>query len=250
MILITGATGGLGYEFAKKYASMSKALLLVGRNEERLKNIKFELTDQYNVNIDIVVSDFAKDFGVEDLIKYIKDKNYVIETIINNAGFTDKYDFCDSVSKYDILNVNLLAVQKLMDFGLKHNNTIKILNVSSIAGVIPTPGIATYSASKGYIKSISQAVNYELKKSKSKAIVSTLVVGAIRTGFFDSADIKAPFVEKYLSMEAIDVATKTINEFEAGSSFIVPGFINKITYIVYKVLPSQVFYNLNYKIFK
>ncbi len=246
MILITGATGGLGYEIAKYYAAQKHTLLLIGRDQERLKNIQFELKDLYGINIEVKNIDLSLESDVAKLIKYIEHNNFIIEKIINNAGFGlhDKVLNMNIQDQLDMINVNITSLVKLTDYGLKKFEDIKILNVSSLASLVPGTNFAVYSASKSFVTSYSKAVNSELK-NKNK-LVSTALLGGVRTNFNQRANIESSFMDKYFSMDADICATKMINEFEAGASFIVPGVGNKISLIGLKLLPSA----LTMKIFK
>lgn len=237
MILITGASGGLGYEFAKEYAKRQQPLLLVARNKERLNNIKFELTDQYDVNIEVVALDLANEENVNKLFKFIEHKKFIISRIINNAAFGMHKPVLeiDGQTSLNMINLNVSAVVKITEFGIRHNSEIKILNVSSIAGLLPGYDMATYNATKAFITSYSKALNYELRKTSIQ--ISVLMLGGVRTNFNQNAQIESPIMEKYFSMDANYCTIKAINEFEAGSSFIVPGFVNKMFVVFIKFLP-------------
>ncbi len=241
MILITGATGGLGYELARCYAARKKPLLLVARNESMLKDIMYELKDNYNVKVEFYACDLSDSHDVDRLITYIKQKSYIIERVINNAATaTSEYSSAlDVQQQVDMINVNVMALVKLTDFALKTEDDVKVVNITSLISRVPMPKLNIYAASKVFVLNYSKGLTAELKKQKSKQQVSTVVLGAIRTEFAEKSDIKGDFVYKYLALEPEYVANKIVNEVESGSSNIVPGFVTKFAYILFKVLPHQ-----------
>ena len=110
--LITGASGGLGYELAKLYAKDNNDLILVARNEEKLNKVKEEITTTYNVKCDIVVADLTKRCDWEKVYNYTVEKNYFINNLVNNAGFGDRTDFyqMDINTQIDMTEVNCNSV--------------------------------------------------------------------------------------------------------------------------------------------
>lgn len=205
--LITGASSGIGLEFAKYLASKKYELILVARNKERLEIIQEKLATKTT----IIVMDLGNEQKLKELCVLIK--NEQIDMLINNAGFGDFGAFSDTELSKDIemINTNLKAVHMLTKYALK--NMVKkdfgyILNVSSSAGFMPGgPLMSVYYATKSYIYSLTEAIYYELKRKKSNVLVSVLCPGPVDTNFNNVAGVSfsiKPLSSKFVARYAID----------------------------------------------
>ena len=128
--LITGASGGLGYELAKLYAKDNNDLILVARNEEKLNKVKEEITTTYNVKCDIVVADLTKRCDWEKVYNYTVEKDYFINNLVNNAGFGEFGEFINTSLDQELsmidLNISALHILTklfLTDFVKRHRFT-------------------------------------------------------------------------------------------------------------------------------
>lgn len=239
--LITGASSGIGRDMARVLASKGYELVLVGRNEESLRQLKDELdTDVKIVGMDLSVA--------ENCIK-LHEENPNIDLLINNAGFGDCGVFTrTSLDKeLSMINTNITAyhiLMKLYLIDMKKVNKGHILNVASIAGFMPGPLMATYYATKSYIVRISEAVREELKKEKSNVKISILCPGPVRTNFNKVANVKFAIKEAD-SFEVAKYAIENLNRFyivprlevkfaRIGVRFIPTSWVAKITYRVQK----------------
>jgi len=187
--VITGASAGLGAEFAKQLAKRGYKLVLTARREDRLK----ELAAKLKTDCEIVTADLTKQEECFRLFEAVKDKT--VEVFINNAGFGDCNYFPDGdlTKELDMIDVNVKAMHILMKLFLKkmeEENGGYLLNVASCAGLLPGgPYMATYYATKAYVASLTQAVAQELKESGSKVHLSALCPGPVNTEFYDVADV-------------------------------------------------------------
>lgn len=182
--LITGATGGLGKEFVKIFATNGNNLILVGRNQNKLAKLKKDVEGKHSVKVDIIAVDFSDETAAEQIFDQVK--NIKIDYLINNAGLGGQGLFVDRTMDQDIsmMRVNMLVPTKLMKLFLPElvkKGSGKILNVSSSAALIPGPLQAEYYATKAYVTSLSNAIAYEIKDTG--VTVTTLMPGAIDTGF-------------------------------------------------------------------
>lgn len=188
--LITGASSGIGMECAKYLASKKIELILVARDKERLEAIQNLLPTKTT----IVVLDLSNEQKVKELCVLIKNES--IDIVINNAGFGMHGDFVSSdVNKeLEMINVNVKAVHLITKYVLKTmmaKNSGYILNVASSAGLMPGgPLMSTYYATKSYVTSLTRSINYELKKQKSKVVVSCLCPGPVNTNFSNTAGVE------------------------------------------------------------
>ena len=228
-VLLTGASSGIGKDMVKILNQKGYDLVLVARDEEKLKDVKDELEKEKNNNkIEIISMDLSKEENCLELCKKVKN----IDILINNAGFGD----CGNFTKKDLekeirmIKTNIVAYHILMKEYLKEmkeKNSGKILNVASIAGFMPGPLMATYYATKSYIVRLSEAVREELKKEKLNVKISILCPGPVETNFNKIANVKF----KIREANSYDVAKYAIRKMEEGKFYIVPGLDVKLAKI-------------------
>ena len=188
--VITGASAGLGVEFAKKLSKKGYHLVLVARREERLKKLAKHLKTECVV----ITADLTKEEECYRVWELVQEKN--IEVFINNAGYGDCGCFAetDLEKELNMVQLNIKAVHIFMKLALQkmqENNRGYILNVASCAGLMPGgPYMATYYATKAYVTSITRAVAEELKQSGSDVYVGCLCPGPVDTEFNKVADVR------------------------------------------------------------
>ncbi len=191
--LITGASSGIGMEFARQLADMGYNLILAARRKERLEKLASELKNK-ETDIMIITVDLSKTEECERLIK--ETEKIPVTIFINNAGFGACGRFMDSDVKRDLemIDVNDKAMHFLMKLMLVKMEKQKrgyILNVVSSAGLLPAgPYMATYYASKAYMASLTRAVAAELKQSGSRVYVGALCPGPVDTEFNKVANVE------------------------------------------------------------
>lgn len=188
--VITGASAGLGVEFAKCLSRKGYKLILIARREERLK----KLASRLKTECEIVSADLAKESECYRVWEEIKDKE--IEIFINNAGFGDCGCFVESDldKELNMVQLNVKAVHifsKLALRKMQEKNKGYILNVASCAGLMPGgPYMATYYATKAYVTSLTRAIAEELKESGSNVYVGCLCPGPVDTEFNKVANVR------------------------------------------------------------
>lgn len=192
MALITGATGGLGAEFAKIHASRGGNLLLVARDKEKLEKLKKSLQDAYHVEIETFLVDLSEVDAADKIYAYTKENQVNVDYLINNAGFGGRGEFHVRTMEQDMsmLSVNVVTVTRLMKLFLPDfvdRKSGKILNVSSTAALFPGPLQAEYFATKAYVTSLSNAIWKEVRGTG--VTVTTLMPGAMETGFIRASDM-------------------------------------------------------------
>ena len=238
--LITGASSGIGRDIARELAKKGYELVLVARDEEKLKELQKEL----NVKTTIISMDLSIEENCINLYK--REKN--IDILINNAGFGvfGEFDKTDLEKELNLIKTNVTAVHILTKLYLKDmikENKGIILNVSSIAGFMPGPLMAAYYSSKAYVLRLSEAIKEELKKEKSKVQISVLTPGPVNTNFNNVADVK--FNLSSLSSEY--VAKYTVNKMLKGKFIITPGFTIKLARFFTKIIPNSIIVKFVYK---
>lgn len=188
--VITGASSGLGVEFAKCLSQKGYKLILVARREERLR----KLADHLKSECEIISADLTDEAECYRVWKTIKNRE--IEIFINNAGFGDCGCFTetDLDKELDMVQLNVKAVHifsKLALRKMQEKNEGYILNVASCTGLMPGgPYMATYYATKAYVTSLTRGIAEELKESGSDVYVGCLCPGPVATDFNKVANVK------------------------------------------------------------
>jgi len=190
--LITGASSGLGVEFARQLAPQAHALVLVARRQDRLQAIKAELGRSYpNLSIYCYSLDLADLDALDRFTRWLSDEGVRINFLINNAGLGDHglFESSEWPKVQAMLDVNITALTRLTHSLLPVLRTFDhsaILNVSSCASFLPVPQLAVYAATKAYVTSFSEAVRAELRGTGVS--VTTLCPGPVDTEFTDVAN--------------------------------------------------------------
>ncbi len=233
--LITGASSGIGKEFAYQLANLGYSLILVARREERLKKISEEI----NNDCIIIETDLSKE---EDIIKlYEQTKDLNIKILINNAGFGECGNYLKTNLDKEIamIDVNVKAVHYLTKLYLnlmQDKNDTYILNVASIAGLMPAgPYMATYYASKSYVTSLTRAIQKELKDNKIQTYIGCLCPGPVQTEFNKVANVKFS-LKGITSKKCVSYALKKMFK---KKTIIIPTFIIKMAYYLSRISPSK-----------
>ncbi len=238
--LITGASGGIGKEFAQLFAENGYNLVLVARSEEKLKHIAQELESQYKIRATILVEDLAKPNTASKLHAEVKKRGIIIDTLINNAGFGDLQDFVeeDLNTVTEMLQLNVTTLTELTSLfvkDMKARNSGKILNIASTAAFQPLPKFAVYAATKAYVLHFTEALHYELRNTAIK--VSVLCPGPTSTGFNKRANAeKLHFLKN--GMASKTVAQIGYNGLMKNKMTIIAGFKNKLMSLS-RTIPSR-----------
>lgn len=237
-VLITGASSGIGRDLAREFAKLKYDLVLVARNEDKLKKLKQELEkDIKEIKVSIIIADLQK----EENCKMVYEKEKNIDILVNNAGFGVFGEFIDTNLEREIslINTNVTAVHILTKLYLKEmtkRNSGMILNVSSIAGSMPGPLMCAYYASKAYVLRLSEGIREELKRQKSKVQISVLQPGPVNTNFDNVANVKMSL----RSLTSEYVAKYTVKKFLKGKFAIVPGIHIKFLRFFAKITPNNI----------
>ena len=171
--LITGTTSGIGKAFAEKFASMGNNIILVSRNEEKLKKQQNDLQSQYHVAVKYIVCELTQLNAVDLIFERLNNWQVSVDFLVNNAGFNECGLFTNTDMEQEMKMIDLhirfvTQITKRILPMMKKNNYGRIVNVGSTGSFIPSPSDAVYSATKAYIMSFSNALYGELKKTDIK----------------------------------------------------------------------------------
>lgn len=234
--VITGASSGIGLEFARQLAQRGYVLVLTARKEERLK----KAAESIPTECEIITADLEKEEECYRFFELIKEKD--IEVFINNAGFGDcgKFAETDLSKEIAMIQVNVTAMHilmKLMLQKMKKQGYGYLLNVASSAGLMHAgPYMATYYATKSYVASMTQAVAVELSREKSHVYVGCLCPGPVNTEFNRVANVE--FALKGISpKECVRYAMKKMF---ARKVVIVPTMVMKLAVFACHISPRAI----------
>ncbi len=221
--LITGASSGLGREFAVYLAELGYDLVIAARRTDELNKLRDELK---NVDVRVITIDLSREQDAYDLYYHLDEK---IDVLINNAGFGAYGKFWDVPleREMELIHTNICAVHILTKLYLNdmlERGSGVILNVGSMAGFNAGPTFSSYYASKNYVVRLTQAINEELRREKSKVKVSVLCPGPVNTSFNDVANVR--FSVK--GLDARRVARYAVKKAFKGKMIIIPGFGMKL----------------------
>lgn len=190
--LVTGASGGLGLEFARILAKKKYDLVLVARNEEKLSNLKNELETAYKVFVYVCPADLSAVDAARNVYQYTIEHDIKIDVLINNAGFGDSGSFAESDWKkqYEMVQLNVIALMQLTHCFLTpmmEQGHGAILNMSSVAAFCAGPYMSVYYATKEFVRSFSEAVAEEVRGTG--VTVTAFCPGPTATGFEKAASL-------------------------------------------------------------
>lgn len=242
--LITGASGGIGYELAKIFAKNNTNLILVARNKNKLDELKNELENQFGISVYTIGKDLSIRESVSELYEETKKQNIPVEYLINNAGFGDFGMFTDTDwdKEERMINLNmktLTLLTKLYIREMTERGSGKVMNVASTAAFQPGPLMAVYCSTKSYVLNFSQAVNNEVK---SRGVtVTALCPGPTESGFQDASGMKESKIVTKIKMPS----SKTVAEYGykammKGKPVAIHGYMNKILALSVRFMPRNV----------
>ncbi|MEL7097947.1 MAG: SDR family oxidoreductase [Pseudomonadota bacterium] len=242
--LITGASEGLGAEFAKIAAKEGRSLILAARSTAKLEALARQLRSDA-VDVVVIPVDLSEEDGADRLWSEATADGRQIDVLVNNAGLGANGSFAEGQNwarELSSINVNMLALTRLMKLAIPHMQALpkgRILNVASVASFTPGPNMAVYHATKAYVLSLSEAVAEELRGSK--VTVTALCPGATATNFFNDADMHGVRLLKMAKpMDAKAVAEEGWLEARIGKRIVIPGLMNKVFAFLPRITPRSI----------
>jgi short-subunit dehydrogenase len=245
--LITGASSGIGREFARQLAGRARSLILVARREDRLSEVRDKLMQQHSsLTVHIHKTDLANLSEVEELTTWLEHANIDVDLLVNNAGFGDSGPFAasDPIRNEQMMLVNVVALTSLTRRLIPQMIARKrgaILNVSSSAGFLPIPGLAVYAATKAYVTSFSEALRAELRGTCVS--VCTLCPGPVHTEFQEVAKRPGGQPEggpEFVHVRVEQVVQEALAALEADRPLVIPGLAMKLGTFLVRLTPMSI----------
>ena len=248
-VLITGASAGIGREFARQIAGRGRSLILIARREQRLNELRDELKQQHpNLTLHIRKTDLADLTQLKELVAWLEREKIDVDLLINNAGLGDLGSFAtsDPIRNEQMTLVNVVALTSLTRHLLPQMIARKrggILNVSSSAGFLPIPTFAVYAATKAYVTSFSEALRAELYGTGVSVCV--LCPGPVHTEFQEVASrpdrkVKPGPGPEFLQATVEQVVRDALAALEAGRPLVIPGVAMKLGMSLVRMTPMPI----------
>jgi uncharacterized protein len=239
-VLITGASQGIGYEFAKVFAQEGYNLVLVARDQARLAEVAKELSERHKVKVKVLARDLAAPGAGREIFAELNREQIAVSVLVNNAGFGIQGPFvtADLRRGEDMIQVNITALVDLTREFLSpmlERKEGRILNVASTAAFQPGPFMALYYASKAFVYSFSCALSEEL--AGSGVTVTALCPGLTESQFHARAGLK--WSRSLPMMSAGEVARIGYRAMIRGKPIVVAGWLNKLTSSISKASPAR-----------
>lgn len=249
--VVTGASTGIGYYYCQLLLAKGYHLVGVSRNAQGILKLKKTYP---NLQIRAYDLDLSNSENVNKLFNLTKKINVTI--VINNAGYGVHGQFKDTdlASELNMLNLNINALHiltKLFTERFLKYNYGRVINIASVAAFQPGPGFSSYYASKAYVLSLSVAINYELRRAKSKVRVVTICPGPLKTDFWKrSHGDDAKVYQSKVPMMAVDkFAKKSLHKAMKvrRKNYLLIGLSNKLALFIFKLLPKNLVLRFVYK---
>ncbi|MDO4842269.1 MAG: SDR family oxidoreductase [Phoenicibacter congonensis] len=242
--LITGASSGLGAEFARMYAEEGFNLVLVARRKDRLKALKKEIEGNYDCKVWVFEQDLSKKNAAKNVYEFTESNKIKIASLVNNAGFSDFGNFWENDEKRqrELMQVNVVTLVELTRLYLPEmikTANGSILNIASVASLCAGPKMALYFASKAFVRSFSESLTEELEGSG--VTVTAICPGPIKTEFEEVSGMQGQS-KMFTLLRATTPNKNAKTGFKAlnkGKALVYCGGIGKFMNIGTRLLPRR-----------
>lgn len=236
--LITGASSGIGTTFAHELASKGMNVILLARNEERLRTLATEIAEKFSVQTEVIVADLGQEHSAQRVYEEVQHRGLNVDMLINNAGFGTHghFETLDAARDHEEIMVNVAALVDLTHAfipAMVKQGSGAVINIASTAGFQPLPYMAVYGATKAFVISFSAALAQEYRKRGIRVLA--LCPGATTTSFFDVVGTEDAAVGRKRTTQQV-VATG-LQAFERGKSVVIDGGMNTFLARTVKILP-------------
>ena len=242
--LITGASGGIGYELSLEHVRRGGDVILVARSEHKLREIQSAWQATYGVAVHVIAMDLAQHGSAQALYDAVAAKGLTVDILINNAGFGqyglfEESDLDRALQMLELNIVALTALTRLFVADMVRRRSGRIMNVASTASFQPVPLMTLYAATKAFVLSFSEALNNEV--SDRGVTVTALCPGPTTSGFQDVAAMhQARMVDRRLMATSDDVARFGYDAMLRGKPVAVHGLLNRIATFLVRLTPRSI----------
>jgi uncharacterized protein len=237
--LITGASAGIGTELARVFASRGHRLALVARRADRLAALAAEITAKGGSAPIVIACDLEQPDAGDKIAAALAAAGVEVEFVVNNAGF-GLFGNAIELDRAEQLGIIAVNIRSMTDLSLRFSDQLirhrgGVLNVGSIAGYLPGPGMAVYYASKAYVLSFTEALRAELAPRGVR--VTVLCPGPVPSEFQARAGFEPGFDSAVLNVSAVDVAKDAYRGLMADKRAVLPGLGIKMVPLLLRLFP-------------
>jgi len=239
--LVTGASSGIGAEFARQLAARRYDLILVARRKERLEKLAADLAAAHGVHAEALAADLTVDEDLRAVEQRVA-RDPGIDLLVNNAGFGVPGRFWETAldAQESLHRLHILATMRLTHAALiamTARNSGAVINVSSVAGFMPAAISSTYGSTKAWINAFTEGLYLELKSRRSAVKMQALCPGFTYSEFHDVTHMDRRVIPKPMWLQARDVVSASLRGLDRGKLFVVTGWRYKLVVALTPALP-------------
>ena len=239
--LVTGASSGIGEALARRIARDGRHVALVARRRDRLESLAAELHASHRVDAQVFAADLTRPGAVRSLVDEVASRGLVVDWLVNNAGFGTfgKFHELPVARELEEIRLNVEALVELTGRfvpGMVVRGKGVVMNVASVGGFVPSPLMATYTATKAFVVSFSEAIGAELDGTGVRVLC--VCPGFTRTEFQSHVDVDTNAVPNMAWMTADEVADESVAAASRGG-VLVNGFMNRALTTALKFIPRS-----------
>jgi short-subunit dehydrogenase len=239
--LVTGASSGIGAEFARTLAARHVDLVLVARSSRALNDLAQQLRSQHDVRVEVLTTDLSREGAGQQIANHVRQLRMTIDLLVNNAGFATqgRFETIDPDLDHRQAMLNVVAVVDLTHALLPDmisRGAGTVINVASVGGFQPAPYLAVYGASKAFVLSFSQALSAELRRRGVRVLA--LCPGPVETAFFTVLGSHRAAIGQTLPVAAVVQAA--LDSATTRHTVVIPGRRNQLQTVFTRVLPRRV----------
>ena len=241
--VITGASAGIGRALALEFAAHGYDLLLIARQSEGLQKVGAEIEAEYDIRVFAAALDVTDPDTPAQVVAFLEENRLSVDVLVNNAAswLVGPMGASDTDEAIQLMVANMAAPYALTRAllpGMISRGGGAILNVGSLAGELPSPGVAIYSASKSFLRSMTLALRHEVRGDN--ITVSLLVPGLVETGFTQAGQTAAQSgLRGIFASSPADIAAMAYRGLIAGKAIIIPGLVSRALYLGLRLIPER-----------
>jgi len=241
VVLVTGASSGIGEALARRIARDARRLVLVARRTDRLEALARELREANGVVADVIPADLTQPGAVSGLVAEIERRGLAVDWLVNNAGFgtVGRFDTLPVERELEEIRLNVQALVELCGRclpGMVARRRGVVMNIASLGGFAPGPYMATYAATKAFVLSFSEAIALELRDTGVHVLC--VCPGFTRTEFQEKAEVDIHGVPDFAWMSAEVVADQAVHAV-GRETVLVNGAMNRMTASAVRLVPRS-----------
>jgi len=251
--LVTGASSGIGAEFARQLAGLKCNLILVARRQETLEESARQFREEHGIDVEVIAADLTSREELSNLIETVRNRSTPLDLLINNAG-CGRVASIEQTSSEEVLRIVDLNIHALTELtyaflpSMLERDAGVILNVASVVAYQPVVFMGAYAASKAYVLNLTEALQGEIDSSSHVRVIA-LCPGTTKTEFFDAAGAE-DWLSRFQGLRPEFVVEKGIEAVRKGRRVSVPGLKYWLMTFMPRLLPRSWMLRLSRELFR